>query len=42
VDHIRQDYFWYYDQPVYENGLPVRDMIVFRHDLAAERDAESI
>jgi GNAT superfamily N-acetyltransferase len=34
VDHVRQDYFWYYDKPVYENGLVVRDMIVFRHDLA--------
>lgn len=36
IDHIRQDYFWYYDEPIYENGLPVRDMIVFRHDLATE------
>jgi GNAT superfamily N-acetyltransferase len=35
VDHVRQDYFWYYDEPLYENGLPVRDMIVFRRDLAA-------
>ena len=40
VDHIRHDYFWYYDAPVYENGLPVRDMLVFRFDLAAETVAE--
>jgi GNAT superfamily N-acetyltransferase len=40
IDHIRQDYFWYYDEPLYENGLPVRDMIVFRRDLAAETDRE--
>lgn len=36
IDHVRHDYFWYYDEPVYENGLAVRDMLVFRHDLAAE------
>lgn len=40
VDHVRQDYFWYYDEPLYENGLPVRDMIVFRRDLAAETVSE--
>ena len=41
VDHVRQDYFWYYDEPVYENGLAVRDMLVFRLDLAAtETDSE--
>lgn len=33
IDSVRHDYFWYYDQPQYENGLPVRDMIVFRHEL---------
>lgn len=33
IDSIRHDYFWYYDEPVIENGLPVRDMIVFRYDL---------
>ena len=31
VDHVRYDYFWYYEEPVYENGLIVRDMLVFRH-----------
>ncbi|HEY0141955.1 MAG TPA: GNAT family N-acetyltransferase [Thermoanaerobaculia bacterium] len=33
IDSIRHDYFWYYDEPVIENGLPVRDMIVFRYEL---------
>lgn len=33
IDSIRHDYFWYYDEPQYENGLPIRDMIVFRRDL---------
>lgn len=40
VDHVRQDYFWYYDAPVYENGLVVRDMLVFRLDLAAATGSE--
>ena len=34
INHIRHDYFWYYEEPVYENGLAVRDMLVFRLDLA--------
>jgi ribosomal protein S18 acetylase RimI-like enzyme len=34
VHGVRPDYFWYYDEPVYENGLLVRDMIVLRYDLA--------
>jgi N-acetylglutamate synthase-like GNAT family acetyltransferase len=34
ADCVRRDYFWYYDEPVYENGLAVRDMLVFRLDLA--------
>jgi hypothetical protein len=33
MDHIRQDYFWYYREPHYENGIQVRDMLVFRYDL---------
>jgi ribosomal protein S18 acetylase RimI-like enzyme len=40
ADHVRQDYFWYYDEPVYEHGLVVRDMLVFRLDLAAATGAE--
>ncbi|HEX9919451.1 MAG TPA: GNAT family N-acetyltransferase [Pyrinomonadaceae bacterium] len=41
ADHVRPDYFWYYDQPVYENGLAVRDMLVFRLDLAAPPGPEN-
>ena len=33
ADSIRHDYFWYYHRARYENGLRVRDMIVFRYDL---------
>jgi N-acetylglutamate synthase-like GNAT family acetyltransferase len=32
MDHIRQDYFWYYREPHYENGIQIRDMLVFRYD----------
>lgn len=30
MDHVRRDYFSYLPQPVVENGIPMRDMIVFR------------
>lgn len=33
---VRQDYFWYLRQPVFENGIRMRDMIVFRYDLTEE------
>ncbi|MDP9312834.1 MAG: GNAT family N-acetyltransferase [Chloroflexota bacterium] len=36
MDHVRQDYFWYYRQPHYENGIQIRDMLVFRYDLVAQ------
>jgi N-acetylglutamate synthase-like GNAT family acetyltransferase len=34
IDHIRKDYFWYYDEPIYEHGIRIQDMIVFRYDLS--------
>lgn len=33
MDHVRQDYFRYYREPVYENGIRIRDMLVFRYNL---------
>ncbi|MEO7910527.1 MAG: GNAT family N-acetyltransferase [Roseiflexaceae bacterium] len=33
MDHVRKDYFRYYREPHYENGIQIRDMLVFRHDL---------
>ncbi len=33
MDHVRQDYFWYYRTPHYENNIQIRDMLVFRYDL---------
>ena len=33
MDHVRHDYFWYYREPIYENGIQIRDMLVFRLDL---------
>jgi N-acetylglutamate synthase-like GNAT family acetyltransferase len=34
MDQIRKDYFSYYGEPHYEDGIQVRDMLVFRYDLA--------
>lgn len=33
MDHVRQNYFSYYLTPHYENGIQVRDMLVFRYDI---------
>jgi GNAT superfamily N-acetyltransferase len=33
MDHVRPDYFWYYDEPRYEHGIRARDLLVFRYDL---------
>lgn len=32
-DHVRHDYFRYHRTPVYENGIEVRDLVVFRREL---------
>lgn len=36
IDAIRPDYFKYYRKPRYENGLLVRDLVMFRRDLTQE------
>ena len=36
MDHIRRDYFWYHREPEIENGILLRDMIVFSYDLAGD------
>ncbi len=33
MDHVRKDYFRYYRPPRYENGIQIRDLLVFRHDI---------
>lgn len=33
IDHVRRDYFRYYREPVYENGIQIRDMLVFSREL---------
>jgi GNAT superfamily N-acetyltransferase len=33
MDHVRVDYLRYYRKPRYENGILVRDLLVFRFDL---------
>lgn len=35
MDHVRANYFRYYRTPRYENGIEVRDLLVFRYDLTA-------
>jgi GNAT superfamily N-acetyltransferase len=39
MDSVRKDYFWYYREPVFENGIQIRDMLVFRRSLAAEPES---
>jgi GNAT superfamily N-acetyltransferase len=36
MDQVRKDYFRYYREPHYENGIQIRDMLVFRYELAGE------
>lgn len=33
MHHVRPDYFTYYPAPVYENGIEVLDLLVFRYEL---------
>jgi GNAT superfamily N-acetyltransferase len=33
MDHVRRDYFSYYHTPIYENGIRIRDLLVFSYDL---------
>jgi GNAT superfamily N-acetyltransferase len=39
MHQVRQDYFWYFDEPRYENGIRVRDLLVFRYELAEEEES---
>jgi GNAT superfamily N-acetyltransferase len=34
MDHVRKDYFWYLRESAYEDGIQIRDMIVFRYNLS--------
>jgi len=33
MDRVRRDYFTYYPTPVYENGIEVLDLLMFRYEL---------
>ena len=33
MDHVRKGYFWYDRSDRVENGIPVRDLLVFRYEL---------
>src|SRR4051812_37538122 len=39
MDQVRKDYFWYYREPIYEHGIQIRDMLVFRRDLIEAQDS---
>jgi len=41
MDHIRPDYFWYYGEDAFENGIRIRDMLVFRYDLDVDGDTQA-
>jgi ribosomal protein S18 acetylase RimI-like enzyme len=34
VDSVRKDYFTYFQTPIYEHGILIRDMLVLRYDLS--------
>ena len=36
MHQVRRGYFWYYREPVYENGLRKLDLLMFRHALSDE------
>ena len=38
VTRVRPDYFWYHAEPMFEHGIPVRDMLVFTYQLTSDRD----
>jgi hypothetical protein len=40
MDHVRKDYFWYYREPIYEDGIQIRDMLMFRSDLVGGEQAQ--
>ena len=35
MDHVRRDYFWYYREPIFENGIQARDLLMFSFDLVS-------
>ena len=37
MDHIRRDYFWYYREPRSEDGITIRDLLVFSMELDKNR-----
>jgi GNAT superfamily N-acetyltransferase len=41
MDHVRKDYFWYYREPIFENGIRARDMLVFRYEIEGSEDGHA-
>jgi ribosomal protein S18 acetylase RimI-like enzyme len=40
MESVRRDYFWYYREPVYEDGIRIRDMLMFSYDLVPDETSE--
>ncbi|HEU5015715.1 MAG TPA: GNAT family N-acetyltransferase [Roseiflexaceae bacterium] len=36
MDQIRHDYFRYYREPLFDHGIQIRDMLVFRYNLIVQ------
>lgn len=41
IDHVRSNYFWYYQPPITENGLPKIDLIMFRKQLTEAKQTKT-
>lgn len=40
MHEVRRNYFWYYREPVYENGLRKQDLLMFRYALTEDAPAK--
>jgi GNAT superfamily N-acetyltransferase len=40
MDHIRRDYCWYHREEEIENGIRLRDMLVFSYDLTGDETSQ--
>jgi hypothetical protein len=40
MDHIRRDYFWYHREAEIENGIRLRDMLVFSYNLTEDATSQ--
>jgi ribosomal protein S18 acetylase RimI-like enzyme len=41
MDSVRKDYFDYFPEPIYENGIQMRDMLVLRYTIAGAENEQA-